>query len=114
LPKGSATLKNYICLPGDLNPESLLAEFLDALPDAHPFWRQKNAHYSHQVCFKNYDVEDIKANRVTAKKWYLEQVKLGGWGRGANNVYKHYLETIPEHKKIFVEQFKNVYESALK
>lgn len=113
LPKGPATLKNYICLPGELNPESLLADFLEALPDAHPFWKQKKSHYSHQVCFRNYDIDEIKANRITAKKWYQEQVKSGAWGRGANNVYKHYLATIPEHKKAFVEQFTKIYKSSL-
>ncbi|HCH6405834.1 TPA: AAA family ATPase [Vibrio parahaemolyticus] len=114
LPKGPATLKNYICLPGELNPESLLADFLDSLPDAHPFWKQKKNHYSHQVCFRNFDVEEIKANRDTAKKWYLEQVESGAWGRGANNIYKHYLTTIPEARKAFVEQFTNIYNSCLK
>ncbi|HIF9325421.1 TPA: AAA family ATPase, partial [Photobacterium damselae] len=113
LPKGSATLKNYICLPGDLNPESLLADFLEKLPDSHPFWKQKKSHYSHQVCFKDYDVDEIKANRITAKKWYREQLMSGAWGREANNVYKHYLESIPEHKNAFIKRFISIYESSL-
>ncbi|MEI8672709.1 hypothetical protein P4S52_13310 [Vibrio sp. SA48] len=73
---------------------------------------EKN-HYSHQVCFRNFDVEEIKANRETAKQWYLEQVESGAWGRGANNIYKHYLESIPEDRKSFVEQFTNIYNSCL-
>ncbi|MDE1236949.1 AAA family ATPase [Vibrio aestuarianus] len=112
LPKGPAKLKNFICLPGELNPESLLADFLDELPDAHPFWKQKKNHYSHQVCFRNYDIDEIKANRVTAKKWYQEQVKSGAWGRSANNVYKHYLATIPQHHQAFIKQFTSIYESS--
>lgn len=114
LPKGRGKLKNFLCLPGELNPESLLAEFLDNLPDAHPFWNEKKATYTHQVCFRKYDVEDIKASRVTAKKWYIEQNESGAWGQSANNVFKHYFDSIPEQKDIFISEFKKVYQVCMK
>ncbi|MFA0222033.1 AAA family ATPase [Vibrio splendidus] len=114
LPKGKGKLRNYICLPGKLNPETTLAEFLDSLPDAHPFWKEKNTHYSHYVCFKKFNIDDIKANRDNAKKWYIEQVTSGAWGRSGSNLYKHYLVTIPEQKETFINEFKKAYEACIK
>ncbi|MEZ8011677.1 AAA family ATPase [Vibrio splendidus] len=114
LPKGRGKLKNYLCLPGELNPESLLADFLDGLPDVHPLWKEKVARYSHQVCFRRHDIEDIKSDRDIAKEWYREQLASGAWGGNASNIYKHYLAAIPEQKEAFVNEFKKAYQTCLK
>lgn len=113
MPKGRGKLKNFICLPGQFNPETLLAEFLNDLPDAHQFWKEKKRDYSHQVCFKTYDLEDIKSNRDNAKRWYNQQLDSGAWGREANNLFKYFLATIEEDKQLFLEEFKNAYEDML-
>ncbi len=109
-------LKNYICLPGDSNPESLLARFLFDLPDDSPFWEAKIAGYSKQYCFKNYKLDEITSNgeknkaRDIAKAWYNEQLATGAWGRQACHAFKYYLETIPEAKKDFLDAFEVVFD----
>lgn len=39
-------LKNFICLPGKLNPEGMVATFLNNLPESDPFWTRKSPDYS--------------------------------------------------------------------
>lgn len=107
-------LKNYICLPGSLSPESLLADFLSKLSDRSPFWTEKNKHYSKQVCFKDYDLDDITSCRVKAKAWYNQQLDSGAWGQKAGNAFKYFLDTIQNEKNDFLNEFEKLYEAILK
>lgn len=107
-----ARLKNYICLPGEVNPESMLANFLSGLSDKSCFWEEKVVGYSKQVCFKDYSLKDILANRINAKKWYNQQLDSGAWGRQASNAFSYLLKSIPNEKHIFVESFRELYELA--
>ncbi|WP_396587704.1 AAA family ATPase [Bermanella sp. R86510] len=107
-------LKNYICLPGDMNPESLLAEFLHKLSDESSFWGDKVEDYSKQVCFRDYKLADIKSNRDTAKRWYIQQNESGAWGLCANNVYKYYFQTIEKDLILFRDKFNKVYTEQIK
>jgi hypothetical protein len=102
-------LKNFLCLPGELNPESMLANFLHQLSDASPFWTEKNPDYSKQICFESFSLANITSNRVTAKKWYNQQLETGVWGRQACLVFKYYLESIKENKKVFSSDFEKLY-----
>lgn len=85
-------LKNYLCLPGELNPEGMLAIFLSELSDESPFWQGKVEGYTKQVCFRNYNLTDILGCRKEAKKWYNEQLATGSWGRQARHAFKYLIE----------------------
>lgn len=102
-------LKNYITLPGRLNPESLLADFLSNLSDSSPFWSEKVEGYSKQVCFKDYKLDKIKSSRVIAKKWYRQQLDSEAWGRMANSAFKYFLKTISDEVVIFRDEFEQIY-----
>lgn len=104
-------LKNYLCLPGQLNPESMLANFLSTLPDASPFWTEKSPDYSKQVCFRDYSLQQITSHREIAKKWYNQQLKLEAnvWGRQANLLFKYFLPTIVDEKSEFLTKFEVLY-----
>lgn len=103
-------LKNYICLPGDVNPEGMLANFLDKLSDKSPFWEEKVVGYSKQVCFKDYTLRDIRSSRVKAKEWYNQQLDSGAWGLLARNAFNYLLESIPDEQQSFETAFKKAYE----
>ncbi|ELB1513229.1 AAA family ATPase [Vibrio sp. Vb2354] len=103
-------LKNFICLPGELNPEGALATFLHDLPDLDPFWTSKNPDYSKQHCFLDFTLTDILSNRKMAKAWYNRQLGTNNWGRHASHLYKRYLEEYPEIKEDFLIKFKKIHE----
>lgn len=103
-------LKNFICLPGELNPESLLANYLNNLSDKNAFWEERTVGYSKQFCFSNYKLQDIISDRVKAKKWYREQLETNAWGQNGTALYKHYLKTIPDELASFLDSFTELYE----
>jgi len=102
-------LKNYICLPGDRPPEVMLAEFLSGLPDKSPFWEEKCQGYSKQVCFVDYDLDDILSCRTKAKNWYNQQLNSDAWGRQAATLFRYFLKSIPREKENFLTAFDSVY-----
>jgi AAA15 family ATPase/GTPase len=104
-------LKNFICLPGEINPESTLAKFLHALPETDSFWTIKNPDYSKQHCFYDFTLEEILSKRGLAKAWYNRQLGTGNWGQNANLLYKRYLESEPKVKEEFLKKFKTIHES---
>lgn len=103
-------LKNYICLPGELNPEGMLADFLSKLPDNSPFWEEKVADYSKQVCFKDYKPQEIKSCRIKAKEWYNQQLDTGAWGQQARNAFKYLIKSIPDEKRLFIDEFEKAFD----
>lgn len=103
-------LKNFLCLPGELNPEGMVATFLHNLPESDPFWTQKNLDYSKQYCFMDFSLDEILGSRSKAKTWYKRQLATDNWGREANLLYKAFLPTIQEEVNIFATQFKEAYE----
>ncbi|WP_213994831.1 AAA family ATPase [Arsukibacterium sp.] len=113
-PQKIAKYKNYIALPGNDSPEKVLATFLNGLSDADPFWGVKNASYNKQICFRDFSVEDIHADRIKAKKWYNDQKSTGVWGLGASELYKRYFKENPKEKNDFTEKFKFIYDEIIK
>lgn len=103
-------LKNFICLPGDMNPESMLATFLHNLPESDSFWTLKNPDYSKQYCFMDFSLEDILGDRKQAKLWYNRQLDSGNWGGSASALYKIFLDTIPADVEKFKNDFKKAYD----
>ncbi|MFM2607252.1 AAA family ATPase [Vibrio chagasii] len=102
-------LKNFICLPGELNPEGMVATFLNNLSESDPFWTKKSPDYSKQFCFMDFSLEQILGNRSMAKAWYKRQLGTGNWGREANLLYKAFLPTIQEEVDLFVTEFKKAH-----
>lgn len=103
-------LKNFVCLPGDLNPESMLATFLHNLSDADPFWTLKSPDYSKQFCFMDFSLKDILGDRKKAKIWYNRQLDTNYWGGSASTLYKVFLDTISEDVETFKNDFKKAYD----
>ena len=117
--KGNAKLKklrNYLCLPGKLSPEMMLADFLFNLSDRSPFWTDKSEDYNKQVCFADYTLNDIKNGRghkkarEVAKEWYKQQVASDAWGQQGRNAYNYLLETLEDEVTLFIEKFSLLYE----
>ncbi|WP_442960163.1 AAA family ATPase [Pseudoalteromonas sp. UCD-33C] len=104
-----AKLKNFICLPGDLNPEGMLANFLTTLPDKSAFWESKVDGYSKQVCFKDYKLNDILSSREKAKLWYNQQLDTGAWGLQARSAFNLLIQSIPDEKQLFEDNFEKLY-----
>ena len=103
-------LKNYICLPGELNPEGMIANFLSDLSDNSLFWEEKVEGYSKQICFKDFTLNEIRSCRSKAKLWYNQQLDSEAWGRQARNAFKYLLESIPDEKQRFLDDFGKAYE----
>jgi len=103
------SLNNFVCLPGILPPESMIAQFLSELDDNDTFWSSKHDDYTKQICFRNFKLAQIVSDRDKAKKWYNEQKKLGVWGRNCSAVYKKVLEDSPEEKSKFLHKFEEIY-----
>ncbi|AZG33898.1 AAA family ATPase [Shewanella psychromarinicola] len=104
--------KNIVLLPGTVNPETVLATYLSELDDTDSFWTPTSSvmTYTKQFCFSNYTLEDIKSDRVKAKKWYNEQKDTGAWGaRNASKIFKKWFEEHPEEKRRFVNDFEDLY-----
>lgn len=64
---------NWLVLPSVTSPERLIASFLEALPEADSYWSSIHPDYRKQVCFRDYNLEDILADRVKAKEWFRQQ-----------------------------------------
>lgn len=104
--------KNIVLLPGTVNPETVLAEYLSGLDDTDHFWTPTNPNmtYTKQLCFSNYKLDEIKSDRDKAKAWYNEQKDTGAWGaRNASKIFKKWFEAHPEEKQNFVGNFEELY-----
>lgn len=104
-----ANLKNYICLPGELSPERMLAKFLSELSDESLFWEEKTDGYSKQVCFRRFTLDSILSSRDDAKKWYKEQIETEAWGPNGVTLYKYFFKEIPVEVNDFIEKFKKIH-----
>ncbi|MGS0696276.1 AAA family ATPase [Shewanella sp. 0m-4] len=109
--------KNIVLLPGTVNPETVLAEYLSELDDTDSFWTPTSSvmTYTKQLCFLNYPLDVIKSDRVKAKEWYNEQKNTGAWGsRNASKVFKKWFADNPEAKQDFLNSFEKLYKLVAK
>ncbi|WED29021.1 AAA family ATPase [Vibrio sp. DW001] len=106
-------LKNYICLPGNLNPESMVANFLESLLDADLFWTKVHDDYSKRLCFKDFTVQEINTDRKKAKEWYNQQLQSKVWGLQGCHLYRYFLEKNPQDKLKFLDKFENIYNKTI-
>lgn len=96
-------LKNVLILPTERSPEQVLAQFLNDLSDGNSLWTQIDSTFDHGYCFQNYPNEDIQNDRVSAKKWFNEHIKL--WGRNASKVMTPWKNENKEIVKDFNDTF---------
>lgn len=96
--------KNTMFLPGEENPETMIAVFLNSLDDESPFWESAASDYSKQFCFRKYSIPDITSRRETAKAWFKEQYP--NWGVNACKVFKYWIPENDAAVKEFREQFR--------
>lgn len=104
--------KNIICLPGNMSPERVLANFLfnrDLLKDDDPFWKSLNSDYSRQVCFRNYSIEEINSDRNKAKAWFKSQEIV--WGKYSNKAISLWTKVHSEEIIVFQNELKELYNS---
>lgn len=108
--------KNVVVLPGGLKPEAVVANFLNELDDLDDLWTPLNPEqtYTKQICFSDFSVEKILADRKIAKEWYNSQKNTGCWGASAGKVLRKLLAKHPEYKTTFSNQFESIYEELIK
>ena len=100
--------KNVFCLPGTRSPECVLAEYLyNEVRDANPFWSSLNNDYSRQVCFRDYTIEEIRADRIKAKEWFNSQTAI--WGKVSNKAIALWANNHADEVEHFRNEIKNVY-----
>ena len=103
---------NILVLPGDKSPERLLAYYLYNLSDTDPLWSNIANGYSKQVCFREYNFEQINAQgetgRQDAKKWFNSQLIC--WGRNGNKVFNPFLNSM----RTEVQEFKTAFNNMIK
>lgn len=101
---------NILILPGNISPERLLAKFLYNLSDASPVWGDIAEGYNKQVCFREYQLDEINASgepgRQKAKEWFNSQLQY--WGKDAKKVLNPLLGTMTDEVNQFKEDFKNM------
>lgn len=105
--------KNILLLPGNNSPERLLAEMLYDEPEASSIWNDLFQDYTKQLCFHDFSISDIRADRQKAKIWFNKQKEY--WGSNSScsriiNIWIQKNKTIYEEFIIefdkFVEKFK--------
>ncbi len=105
-----STTENILCLPGTQSPERELAEFLSSpqkVKDAAPFWKSLNNDYSRQMCFRDYTIEDILADRNKAKNWFNNQTPL--WGKLSNKAIALWTKEHTDEIAAFQSELKEMY-----
>lgn len=101
---------NWLYLPTNLSPERWFASFISKLDSKDSFWSTVHPDYTFQVCFKDYNVNDIMAGgesgRQAAKAWFRQQVlEHKGW---VDRVLNRWKKDSSENNLLaqrFVEQF---------
>ncbi|WP_435525383.1 hypothetical protein [Chryseobacterium indoltheticum] len=54
--------KNFLILPGNDSPEKILAELLYNESDSSDIWEKLYNGYDKQICFRDYNISDIRTN----------------------------------------------------
>ena len=104
------TKKNIICLPGSSSPERELAKYLmdsDKIKDDDPFWSYLNRDYTRQVCFRDYKIGEIQADREKAKAWFKSQMPI--WGTNSNKAITQWAKEHTTEIELFRNELKELY-----
>lgn len=105
--------KNFLILPGVESPERVLAEMLASEKEASDIWDKLFPGYSKQLCFQDYDINDIRTDRLKAKSWFNSQKEYWGSGNTCSKIINLWIQKNKEEYNQFhldfdkfVEKFK--------
>lgn len=97
--------KNLLMLPGEMAIEKLMFRFLRNLPPTSKFWTRKLPNFNRQQCFRDFTQEPTTIEGY--KKWFLENSKLGVFGRQNNYLFKEWVSLNAAESKEFCNKFLN-------
>lgn len=92
-------IKNILLLPTNKSPEQIIADFLNLLPEGDSIWSSIDQTFEHENCFMNFSNEEIQEDRIKAKNWFNEHLKI--WGANAYKV----LNPWKKMNKALVDEF---------
>ena len=93
-----------LLLPGPKSPELMVADWINGLSDANPFWESINPGYGKQYCFQDYHYTELN-DRVKAKAWFQRQCVKEVWGTTAHRMMRFWKKDHMDEVKVFVKKF---------
>lgn len=105
--------KNIILLPGNDSPEKIFANMLFGELEASSIWNELTEGYNKQVCFRDYNYEDIMIDREKAKKWFRGQKQFWGGGNSCSRIINIWIKKNKEEYDDFIQYF-NTFVSSFK
>ena len=103
----SRVASKLVLLPGPKSPEQMVADWIQGLSDAHPFWKSINSGYGRQFCFKDHHYPQL-SNRDKAKMWFQSQCTSEIWGTTAFKMMKYWKKDHRDEVETFVENFEKM------
>lgn len=95
--------KNFLILPGNDSPEKIIAEMLYNERDSSDIWDKLHIGYDKQICFKDYNISDIRTNREKSKSWFNIQKQY--WGQGCSKLINIWISKNKKDFEIFIDTF---------
>ncbi|MCT3661372.1 AAA family ATPase [Elizabethkingia anophelis] len=95
--------KNFLILPGNDSPEKILAEMLYNEPDSSDIWEKLHLGYDKQFCFRDYNFQDIKKDRVKSKQWFNSQKQY--WGLGCTKLINIWIAKHKNDVEAFIKSY---------
>ena len=102
-----------ILLPGPKSPEQMVADWINGLSDADPFWKSINRGYSRQYCFQDYHYAEL-TDRTKAKAWFQSQCTKEIWGTSASKMMKYWKKSHQDLVDAFVADFEKMIKRIIK
>lgn len=102
-----------ILLPGPKSPEQMVADWINGLSDADPFWKSINRGYSRQYCFQDYHYAEL-TDRTKAKAWFQSQCTKEIWGTTASKMMKYWKKSHQDLVDAFVADFEKMIKRIIK
>ena len=78
---------NVVLLPGNVRPENIVRDFLQALPENDPFW-DNSYKYTKRVFTDR--INGVADNRDSMKAWFNKEIEY--WGNEGENLFKRWRE----------------------
>ncbi|MGG5209807.1 ATP-dependent nuclease [Chryseobacterium sp. MIQD13] len=95
--------KNFLILPGNDSPEKILAEMLYNEPDSSDIWEKLYNGYDKQICFRDYNISDIRTNREKSKLWFNTQKQY--WGQACSKLINIWISRNKNDAETFINTF---------
>lgn len=96
---GKRKHKNLLMLPGETCIEKMMFQLLKSLPPSSKFWTKKHPHFNEQQCFRDFIPDPTSTAEY--KRWFLNNSKLGVFGRQNNYLFKEWIAQNKDKSKLF-------------